>query len=94
VYQIAVDTFGGQTGVIQMSVTQEVDRPLLRAAISGQNLVFSWPTNMIGFVLEMSSNLDTATWNRALSDPVITGADYSLKLPLNAKSQFYRLRGL
>lgn len=68
---------------------------MLRALISGQNLIFSWPTNIVGFTLEASSSLGTgATWTRATLEPAINGTNYSLKLPLSGQGQFYRLRGL
>jgi hypothetical protein len=91
-YQIAVDTFGGQTGMIRLSLTAELELPSLRMSLSGQNLVLSWPTNATGFNLEASASLGTAAWSPVPLGAVITGENYSLKLPLSGSNQFYRLK--
>ncbi len=89
-YQIAVDTFGAQTGVIKLNLTAQVERPALHLGISGQNLVLSWPLNTVGFSLESAETLGS-TWNRVVLEPVVDGTSFSLKLPLNGESRFYRL---
>jgi hypothetical protein len=92
-YQIAVDTFGGLTGLIQLSLTAQVERPVLQMSLSGQNVVLNWPTNAAGFNLEVSASLTPAAWNGISQEPLVIGENYSLKLPLGSRSQFYRLNG-
>ncbi|MBI4663545.1 MAG: immunoglobulin domain-containing protein [Verrucomicrobia bacterium] len=91
-YQIAVDTFGGQTGTIHLSLTAEIERPALRVSLSGRNVVLSWPTNAVGFSLQVSDRLG-ATWSRVSQDAVVTGENFSVKLPLGSSNQFFRLSG-
>jgi hypothetical protein len=92
-YQIVVDTFGGQTGTVKLSLKSESERPSLRMTISGRNAVLSWPTNAMGFSLEATDSLSPPLWNRLATGAVITGESFSLKLPLGSSSQFYRLNG-
>ena len=77
--------------MIRLNLTAEVERPNLRVSLSGQNVVLSWPTNAVGFVLETTDRLAPATWDRVSSEAVVTGDRYSLRLPLRIRGQFYRL---
>jgi hypothetical protein len=91
-YQIAVDTFGGLTGLIELTLT-EVERPVLQLGLSGRNAVLSWPTNAVAFNLEVADSLSPASWMPVATGAVITGENFSLKLPLVSGLQFYRLKG-
>ncbi|MBI4663547.1 MAG: hypothetical protein HY735_32500 [Verrucomicrobia bacterium] len=91
-YQIAVDTFGGQTGTIHLILTAEIERPALRVSLSGRNVVLSWPTNAVGFSLEAAENLGTPTWTGVSAVPVVTGENHSVKLPFGSGNRFYRLK--
>jgi len=88
-YQIAVDTFGGKTGTIILTLSSEVG-PTLRAIGSGQNIVLSWTTNAVGFAAE-SRSVAGGAWSKLGAEVVTNDANYLIKLPTTGSGQFYRL---
>ncbi len=90
-YQIAVDTFGGTGGLIHLSLSMTLDRPLLHTTKSGQNLIVSWPTNASGFRVQVSSNLNSNRWDFLSDVPFADGDSYLMKVPANGGSRFFRL---
>ncbi len=91
-YSIAVDSFGGATGVIQLNLqaTQPAG-PALKAEISGKNIILSWPTNATGYVVEGSSDLTPNGWTSIGQNPVVAGDQYSLKVNAATGNRFFRL---
>lgn len=68
-------------------------RPSLRIALFGENLVLSWPTNVVGFVLEVSPNLIPSSWSPVSITPAAVGENYSIEINVSTGRNFYRLRG-
>ena len=67
--------------------------PLLniqRAA--GTNVVLLWGTNLTGFVLEASTNLNTGVWSVASPAPAVRGTNYVVTNTVSGSQRFYRLR--
>src|SRR5206468_766086 len=56
-YQMAVDAFGGQAGTIRLGLSEQLEAPALKVSVSGQNIILSWPSNSIGFGLEVVDDL-------------------------------------
>jgi len=57
--------------------------PTLTIALAGTNAILSWPSNVVGFNLQVSTNL-AGTW-----DPL--AGQYTVTNPISAKQKFYRL---
>jgi hypothetical protein len=91
-YQIAVDTFGGQEGTIALHLEFEAARPVVRASLSEQNLVLSWPADALGFVLEAADTLGSGLWAGVSVTPLNAGTELMVRLPLANVHRFYRLR--
>jgi len=65
--------------------------PTLNWARTGSNLLLSWPTNHVGFILEQADSLPAATWTNAPA-PALLGDQYIVTNTLEATQRFYRLR--
>jgi uncharacterized repeat protein (TIGR03803 family) len=73
------------------SVTLPVPPPLT-IIHSGPNAILTWPTNVVGFTLESTTNLGpSAVWVTNAVLPVILGSQNTVTNPLSAPQQFYRL---
>jgi len=67
--------------------------PLLniqRAA--GTNIVLLWGTNLTGFTLEASTNLNASVWSVASPAPAVRGTNYVVTNTVSGSQRFYRLR--
>ncbi|MBI2946819.1 MAG: immunoglobulin domain-containing protein [Verrucomicrobia bacterium] len=91
-YHIVVDAFGGEAGVIKLKILLETPKPSLRVEVSGRNLVLSWPTNHVGFVVEATDSLTSAVWTEVRITTATIGDTFSAKIPIQADLKFYRLR--
>ncbi|MBI4663978.1 MAG: hypothetical protein HY735_34710 [Verrucomicrobia bacterium] len=87
-----VINIGGENKVIVGGGTA-VSSVTLRAGVSDGNIVLFWPTNAVGWVLEVSENLATSPWTRVSALPTVSAENNSLKIPISDGSRFYRLRG-
>lgn len=56
------------------------------------NLVLSWPTNAVGFVLEYATNFPATTWMTASPAPVVIGTQNFVANLMTGGAKFYRLR--
>jgi hypothetical protein len=63
----------------------------LGVALSGTNLVLSWPSPPGDFVLQQNSDLTTTNWLTVTNAPVITNFQNQVILPTATGNQFYRL---
>ena len=59
---------------------------------SNRNVVLSWGTNLTGFTLEASTNLNTGVWNVASPSPAVRGTNYVVTNTVSGSQRFYRLR--
>jgi hypothetical protein len=77
------------TNAIQPSIPAPV---ALALALSGTNVVVSWPTNVAPSAqLQLTTNLSSGVWLPITNVPSQSGAQYLLTLPRLAPAQFYRL---
>jgi sugar lactone lactonase YvrE len=65
--------------------------PSLDLQLSGNTLLFLWPIDYSGFVLEKSGNLSAAAWTAVPASPVVVGNQYFVPLQISATNSFYRL---
>jgi len=65
----------------------------MTAAVSGQNLAFTWPDYITGYSLQTSAKLGTgATWVPATgSSFILTNGTFLIQLPMTNQQAFYRL---
>jgi hypothetical protein len=72
------------------------ERPVLKIARNGGELVLSWPASFSGFILEASTDLSSAlNWSKAPDTPTIVGGDYTVNASLTTMTTtntFYRLK--
>jgi hypothetical protein len=67
--------------------------PHLSTRASGNQLIFSWPTNASGFTLQWTSNFfAAATWIDFSNPPVVLGGQYTITNSRSGSPQFFRLR--
>lgn len=94
-YRIAIDAFGGETGLIQLELRAPGPPPPLgpplKVEVSGKNIVLSWPTNLAGFTPESSDSLLDGSWSPLAQNPVTANGQYSLKINAATGARFFRL---
>jgi len=61
--------------------------PALTVALSGKNVVITWPASAAGYVLESSPSLSAPSWTTV---PGVSGT--SATIPIGAGNSFFRLR--
>jgi Tol biopolymer transport system component len=59
---------------------------------SGNNLILSWPTNVMGFNLENTAVLTNSPWSGVAPAPVVVGGRYTVTNLIADAARFYRLR--
>jgi hypothetical protein len=64
----------------------------IAATLSGGQIVLSWSTNTVGFVLECSTNLSAGSWVGATPPPAVVNGAYTVTNGISGRSMFYRLR--
>jgi uncharacterized repeat protein (TIGR03803 family) len=71
--------------------------PQLTIALSGPNVILTWPTNFAGFdytgyTLQSTTDLTPpAVWTPVSTAPVLVNAQYTVTNPISGSQQFYRL---
>lgn len=67
--------------------------PKLSITTAGQNLVFTWPDYITGYLLQTSSKLGAdASWApAAVSSYVLTNGTFLIKVPITGQAAFYRI---
>jgi hypothetical protein len=58
----------------------------------GDQLTLSWPTNQLGFTLQISENVSPANWVESMFSPVVAGDRFWVTNPISAGPQFFRLK--
>lgn len=66
--------------------------PSVTARVAAPNVVFSWPTNALGFSLQSSTNLTAGSWADVTNTTVIVGSNYSVILSPTQERRFFRLK--
>ena len=65
----------------------------LNARSSGNELILSWPANVVGFTLQSTLNLTPpVTWIDSTQSPAVIGAQFTVTQTISGSAQFYRLR--
>jgi uncharacterized repeat protein (TIGR03803 family) len=66
--------------------------PQIGIVRSGTNVILTWPTNVIGFTMEFTTNLaPTANWVTNPTAPAILNGQYALTNSTSGRQKFYRL---
>ena len=77
---------------VNVTFSPPMTPPILGIVKQDSNLVFNWPTNGLGFVLQCSTNLGPATvWSTNLPSPVLLGGQNVVTIPLSGSRMFFRL---
>lgn len=66
--------------------------PSLRARISGENVIISWPGWAANYNLEMANNFPTNNWTLVTNGPAIINSQNTVTNSITQPSQYYRLR--
>jgi hypothetical protein len=67
--------------------------PSLTIALTGQQVILSWPTNAGNYVLQTTTNLvSQASWSAVTNTPSIIGSSDAITLPVKGATQFFRLK--
>lgn len=85
---------GTATSAGSFLLDSDIPVPALTAGLnlSGQ-IQLAWPTNLIPFTLQASTNLaPPPSWANVLTPPVVVGNSNVVTEPVNAASKFYRLK--
>lgn len=65
----------------------------LNSQRSGNEFVLSWPTNAVGYTLQVATNLvPPVGWSDSTNVPVTVGAEFRVTNTLSCPIQFYRLK--
>ncbi|MEO8428232.1 MAG: hypothetical protein ABI651_14070, partial [Verrucomicrobiota bacterium] len=65
----------------------------MQIALSGGNIIISWPSTAIGFFLESTSSLaPPITWNEVIDTPSDDGVQKTVTTDAGSGEEFYRLR--
>ena len=68
-----------------------VPQPTLSIAISGGNVVLSWPTNAIGYNLQQTAALNPTTWTNYIGSVTTSGTNKTTTLTTPSGRMFFRL---
>jgi hypothetical protein len=72
---------------------EPVTGPKLTVAVSGQNLVISWPASATGYVLEHTAQVAApASWTTVTATPTTANGITSVTVPIAAGPEFFRLK--
>ena len=66
--------------------------PQLEISLAGSDVLITWSTNAVGFVLESSDIIGpSAVWSQVPIVPVVSGTNYIVTDPIQSNTKFYRL---
>jgi uncharacterized repeat protein (TIGR03803 family) len=65
--------------------------PPLTIALSGANIILTWPANVTGFTLQFTTNLVSPVWSTVSPPPVVANGQYTVTNSISSAQQFYRL---
>ena len=81
----------GNTAADSLAVTFTLPVPALGVARTGDSLVFVWPTNAPGYVLEYATNLLAGGWATNSVPPAVTSGNFLITAPISGRQMFFRL---
>jgi hypothetical protein len=95
-YSVRVDNARDLSGNVITSVTLPFTAggvaPSLAIALSGGDVVVSWPAPSTGFVLEENNSLTGGTWATVTGTPTVVAGRNTLTLTRTGTTRFFRLR--
>jgi len=81
----------GVSYLIDNIAVQEV--PVLTASVVGTNIMLSWPTNVVGFTLQSTTNVGSASdWLDVTNAAVTAGSNRTVILKPTQPSECFRLK--
>ena len=83
--QIEADYLAGPSALVAS--------PVLSFTQSGSNFVFTWPSTVLGFALQTTTNLVAGPWTTVGPSAVLQSNQWQLTLPMTSAAGFYRLAG-
>lgn len=88
-----VDDVSGDSGFISGGWSLNITAGFpLNLAVTGPNVVLSWPTNAVGYQLQAAANpLDSNSWRYIITPPVIISNRYTVVNPMLYSYDYYRL---
>jgi endonuclease G len=69
-----------------------VQQPMLAVALSGGNVVLSWPTNAVGYNLQQCADFNTPAWTNYVGAVNTSGTNKTVTLTTPAGRMFFRLQ--
>jgi hypothetical protein len=89
----ARDLAGNAINSVTLTFTAGGMAPNLAIALSGADVIISWPAPSTGFVLEENTSLSGATaWATVTGTPTVVGGQNTLTLTRTGAARFFRLR--
>jgi hypothetical protein len=79
----------GNSGNAALTVTYNL--PTLGIARQNSNIILTWPTNAVGFILENATNLPAASWTTNSTSPSIVNGQNTVTNAISNATKFYRL---
>jgi hypothetical protein len=79
----------GNTGNAALTVTYNL--PALGIVHQNSNIILTWPTNAVGFILENATNLPAASWTTNSTSPSIVNGQNTVTNAVSNATKFYRL---
>jgi hypothetical protein len=80
-------------GRVSLAALQNPGAPRLSIASAGAGSIrLAWPSAAAGFVLQSSTNLNSAGWNDVVAAPTDDGTNWSVIVSPPNGPRFYRLR--
>jgi hypothetical protein len=89
VFVIPDNGLGDNAGGVSVLISSA--GPVLTIAAGPTSVTLEWPANASGFVLEQEGDLETAAWASVATAPTLNGANYTVTLPLDSATKFFRL---
>ncbi|MEO6181804.1 MAG: hypothetical protein ABIP71_01600 [Verrucomicrobiota bacterium] len=73
-------------------ITPPIPAPLLSVFKQGTKIILQWPTNAMGYTLQLNTNLNTTNWTTSALTPVVLNGQYTITNNITNQSAIYRLR--
>ena len=82
----------GESYTIGPIIATSLPKPQLTIALSSSEVVVTWPTNAVGFVLQCSTNLNpSSVWSTNLPPPVVLADHNAVTNQISGPQLFFRL---
>jgi uncharacterized repeat protein (TIGR03803 family) len=65
--------------------------PRLEIVGSGAQVILTWPSSVIGFALQSTTNLNSPAWTNVSTAPVVVNGQNTVTNPISGIQQFFRL---